>query len=323
MTQKAVSLTVQLVLTLVGLVVITTVVLTLVAYRSLQANLDSNARRTVRASAEQAAATLTRIVQQQKVRAVGFLSSVDSLCGESSPSGRTQLESECVRLALAEYRATERARGAFLEYRGRRARSGAPTEATLAGSAVRLVARPQGFDYVFMASNSHSAVTAQFSLDDVDALFRNHSGLGSLGQIFLTDAAGHFLTTLRYPPPSTPGSPARLEQTAECLNPPSEKIAVDYRGVKTIQGLHPVPLFSGGACVHAHVAYDEAVAPAVALLDQLTISGALFALVGVVVSLVISGWIAGPVRRLALSARAMEKGDFERPVPIAGPSEVR
>jgi diguanylate cyclase (GGDEF)-like protein len=93
--------------------------------------------------------------------------------------------------------------------------------------------------------------------------------------------------------------------------------------VRTIHGLYPVPLFAGGACVHAHLAYDEAVAPAEALLDQLTIRGALFALTGVAVSLVLSGWIAGPVRRLAMSARALENGDFNRPVPIAGPSEVR
>ncbi len=323
MTQKAVSLTVQLVLTLVGLVVITTVGLTLVAYRSLHANLESNARRMVRSSAEQAARTLTRVVEQQHARALGFLSSVDSLCGESSPSGRTELESECVRLALEEYRATEHARGAMVEYRGRRARAGAAIEPPLGGSAVRLVVRPKGFDYVLMASNSHSAVTAQFSLDEVDVLFRNHAVLSALGEIFLTDADGHFLTTLRYPQSSTPRSTTLVEQVPECRQDASEKIALDYRGVKTIHGLHPVPSFFGGACVHAHVAYEEAVAPAETLLDQLTVSGALFALVGVVVSLVLSGWISGPVRRLALSARAMEKGDFDRPVPIAGPSEVR
>jgi hypothetical protein len=48
MVQKAVSLAVQLVLTLVGLVVVTTLVLTVVAYRSFQTNLDGNARRGVR-----------------------------------------------------------------------------------------------------------------------------------------------------------------------------------------------------------------------------------------------------------------------------------
>ena len=145
MVQKSVSLAVQLVLTLVGLVVVTTVVLTVVAYRSFQTNLDTNARRGVRSSAEQAARTLTTIVDRQQARAQGFLSSVDSLCGESSPSGRTHLESECVSLALSEYLATEHARGALLEYRGRRARAGAPTEPALGGPLARIVTGKSGF----------------------------------------------------------------------------------------------------------------------------------------------------------------------------------
>src|SRR5262245_16135778 len=118
MVQKAVSLAVQLVLTLVGLVVVTTVALTVAANRSFEDNLDQNARRTVRASAEQAARTVTRIVDQQQARAQGLLNSVETLCGESSPSGQTQLEPGCVRVALAEYRAVEHARGAQLEYHG-------------------------------------------------------------------------------------------------------------------------------------------------------------------------------------------------------------
>ena len=48
------AIAVQLVLTLVGLVVVTTVALTVAANRSFEDNLDQNARRTVRASAEAA-----------------------------------------------------------------------------------------------------------------------------------------------------------------------------------------------------------------------------------------------------------------------------
>src|SRR5262245_3354838 len=322
MVQKAVSLTVQLVLTMVGLVVITTVALTAVAYRSLHANLDSNARRMVRVSAEQAARTLTRVIEDQQARAHGFLGSVDSLCGEAWPSGRTEQEGECVRLALVEYRETEHARGAMLEYRGRLASAGAPTVLAPRGSVARLVARPRGYDYVLTAANAHGTVTVQFSMDDVDGLFRNHSVLSASGEIFLTDSEGRTLTTLRYLQ-AAPESSTVIQQAPECLERASEKVGLDYRGAKSVQGLHPVPLFLGGACVHAHLAYEEALAPAAVLLDQLTIRGELFGLVGIVVSLVLSGWIAGPVRRLALSTRAMEKGDFDRPVPIAGPSEVR
>src|SRR5262249_47548603 len=36
-----------------------------------------------------------------------------------------------------------------------------------------------------------------------------------------------------------------------------------------------------------------------------------------------SDWIAAPVRRLARSARALQKGKFGQPIPVGGPSEVR
>jgi len=323
MVQKAVSLAVQLVLTLVGLVVVTTVALTVAANRSFEDNLDQNARRTVRASAEQAARTVTRIVDQQQLRAQGLLNSVETLCGESSPSGRAQLEAACVRLALAEYRAVEHARGAELEYHGLTVRTGAATHPGLAGPVARIVARGGTYDYVLMATTPRGSLTVQFSLDDMDALFRSQAVLGTFGEIFLSDSEGHFLTSLRYPKPSMPQSMSLLEQTGDCLKGPTDRISRDYRGVKTIHGMEPVPLFFGGACVNAHLAYDEALAPAGALLDQLTLRGAVFAIVGVVLSLILAGWIAGPVRRLALSARALEKGDFNRPVPIAGPSEVQ
>ena len=206
MVQKAVSLAVQLVLTLVGLVVVTTVALTVVSYRSFHSNLEDNARRMVRASADQAATTLSRLVDQQHARALGFLSSVESLCGEQPPSGRTQLESGCVSLALAEYRETERARGAQLESRGQHARAGAPIDQGPPGSPARIVTRPNGFDYVITASNGGRMVTIQFSVADLDALLRNHAVLGALGETFLTDGDGRFLTTLRYPQPSSPPS---------------------------------------------------------------------------------------------------------------------
>ena len=45
--------------------------------------------------------------------------------------------------------------------------------------------------------------------------------------------------------------------------------------------------------------------------------------VGIVLSLIAAHWISAPVRRLAQSARRLQTGHFERPLPLAGPSEVR
>src|SRR5262245_42968872 len=125
MTRKSLPLNVQLVLTLVGLVVITTLVLSASAYRSFRTNLESDARRMVRASAEQTEKALTRLVEQRQERAEGFLKRATALCGESVLRGQTSWEDGCVVVALSEFRTTERARGAlFSAGRRRIAQSG-------------------------------------------------------------------------------------------------------------------------------------------------------------------------------------------------------
>ena len=326
MFHKSVSLVTQLMLTLVGLVVVTTIVLTVAAYRSVQAELESHARQLVRASADQTAGALTRLVEQRQERARGFLSSVASLCGETTPSGRTAWEVECAGRALGEFWNTEHARGALFEYRRRRiARVGDPpqTDLPLPASFARIVSRPPGFDYVITAENGESTLTVQFSVDDLEMLFRDHGVLGGEGEIFLTDAAGRFLTTPRYGGTATPAGATVVEPTAECFAGVSDVMAMDYRGVSTIHGLRQVPLFFGGVCVDAHLTYDEALAPAEALPGELITRGAVIAGLGVLLSLLAAHWIAGPVKRLALSARALEHGDFERPIPVAGPSEIQ
>ena len=69
--------------------------------------------------------------------------------------------------------------------------------------------------------------------------------------------------------------------------------------------------------------YDEAVAPAERLRADLVIRGGWFVVVGIALSLLAAQWISGPVRRLAASARKLQTGRFDRPIPLAGPSEVR
>jgi signal transduction histidine kinase len=79
----------------------------------------------------------------------------------------------------------------------------------------------------------------------------------------------------------------------------------------------------GTACLIASVDYAQTLAPAEQLRRQLFIRGGWFVLAGVVLSLVAAQWIAAPVRRLAVSARKLQTGRFDRPIPLAGPSEVR
>src|SRR5262245_42683199 len=100
MTPKSVSLTAQLLLTLVSLVNGTAAGLTIEAYRTARQTLDEEARRTVHISSEKLAQTLARHLELREQQAQGFLTSVESLCGEQSPSGAIGFELTCVRTAL-------------------------------------------------------------------------------------------------------------------------------------------------------------------------------------------------------------------------------
>src|SRR5690606_22101490 len=76
-------------------------------------------------------------------------------------------------------------------------------------------------------------------------------------------------------------------------------------------------------CAVASVGYEDTLAPAGRLRAALLIRGAWFVFVGAVLSLIAAQWIASPVRKLAASARQLQRGRFDRPIPLSGPSEVR
>ena len=96
----------------------------------------------------------------------------------------------------------------------------------------------------------------------------------------------------------------------------------DFRGTRAFQSFRPVPAL-GAVCVAAFVGFDAVVAPAERLRADLLARGVWFVIVGVVLSLVAAQWISAPVRRLAASARGLQTGRFDRPIALAGPSEVR
>ena len=95
MFRKSLSLTVQLLLTLVGLVVVATGVLTVDAYRTSRQHLEVEARDVARLTAQQREQTIARMIDLRYQQAEGFLTSVASLCGDcllyTSPSPRDGL----------------------------------------------------------------------------------------------------------------------------------------------------------------------------------------------------------------------------------------
>jgi len=326
MVPRSISLPAQLLIAFVGLVVSTTFVLTLFAYQSSIKSLEADARRSARVAAAERASALARLFASRQQRAEGFIASAESLCAEPRTDGRFGWSTDCVRTLMQEFRETERASGVVLFYRGDKfVRSGGAVDRGMppAGALVRITGGV-GDDpsYVMRAVRGEAQLLIQFDGTEVDGFFRDRSGLGTDGEVYLADETGRFLTPARYGDAGrTPPGAASAEPLARCRMNPGELIDLDYRGVKTIHGFTPVP--SIGGCVDAHVAYAEAMAPAEELRSELIARSVAFALVGALLSLFAAHWISTPVRRLMHAAEALQDGQFHRPVPVGGPTEVR
>lgn len=330
MSWKSPPLAVQLTLVLVGLVLATTLVLTVFAYRSIFTSLEADARRAVRAAAHTRAQLVTQVLSAHHERARALLVTAESACSERSPRGRLSWAPDCLSPMVRDFRAAERAGALHLTYRGRRIASSGSSAAphvvtppdALAAVLMGSDGRP---DYQTRTKHGDMILLMRFDGGEIQRLLSDPSGLRSNGEVFLMDAAGRFLTPARYwssETTLTPPGVVSIEPLTECLSGPGEIVGNDYRGVRTIHGFEPLAAL-GGACVDAHMDYEDAMAPAQLLRAQLVVQGALFALLGAMFSLIAAHWIAAPVRRLADVAREVQAGHFRAKVPLAGPSEVQ
>src|SRR5262245_13086717 len=209
---RAISLRMQLLLTVVGSIAATTVALATLAYRVQISNLESDAHRTVRMAAQSRAEAVARIVDGQQQRAERFLIATASLCGEERPPGGIAWELECARRALQDLREGERAMGAILTSRDRRiARSGVgpamdlPVPTPLA----RLGETGSGPAYVIHADHQDASVRLLFHMTDLEPLFDQPLGLGAHGDVFLRASDGLRLT--RLPADAPPGAMELIE----------------------------------------------------------------------------------------------------------------
>jgi signal transduction histidine kinase/ActR/RegA family two-component response regulator len=323
--RPSLPLSVQLVLTFVGLLIGTTAVLTRFAYTSSLESLEAEAYRNVELATQSREQALTQLFGLRQQHAAGFLASVESLCSENVESGRLAWVGDCVRTMVGDYRRSERASGAVLSYRGRRViRSGSPVATvTIPSGALAQVSRTAdgALVYVMHATRRDTTLRLQFDVSEVADLFTSKSGLGRRGEVFLVGFVGRFLTPTVGTPVTLPADRA-AEFLQHCRSGANAFVAPDYRGVNAIQSFRPIAVL-GAACAAARTGYDEAIAPAERLRGELMTRGAWFVVVGAVLSLVAAQWISAPVRRLAASARTLQTGHFDRPIPLAGPSEVR
>jgi signal transduction histidine kinase/ActR/RegA family two-component response regulator len=313
-----------LLLTFVGLLIGMAIVLTTAANSSLVANLEAEASRHVTLAALTREQTLSQLFQLRQRRAEGFLATVESLCSEELGRGRLAWVDDCLRPMVDEFRRTERALGVVLTYRDRPIRrSGTRVSDRLpSGSALASIVRTRdgSIEYAMRARRRNVALFLQFDHEPVARLFDDPQAFTRNADVFLLDFTGQFLTPSRYRPSKTVARAAAL--LPHCRSGADGFIDVESNDAKSFQSFRALPVL-GTACVGARIEYAEALAPAEQLRTALARRAAWFVFVGVVLSLVAAHWISAPVRRLAQSARRLQTGHFDHPIPLGGPSEVR
>src|SRR5215204_2254711 len=154
--RPAVPLSVQLLLTFVGLLLGMTWVLMNSANDSLLSNLEAEAKRTINVATKAREQTLTQLFQLRQQRAEGMLASLESLCGEPIGGGRLGWVDDCVKTMVDDFRESERALGATLLYgkrRLRRAGAPVPVAAVPAGSLAAVMRATDGeIEYIMTAT---------------------------------------------------------------------------------------------------------------------------------------------------------------------------
>ncbi len=326
---RSIPLSAQLLIAFVGLVGAMTVVLSIAAYRSSLDALVSEALRDAGEVAQARERTLVELLELRQRRAQGFLLSVEAICGEPAGARGFGFSEECVRIMVDELQMTESASAALLTFRGRTLRSSGEriAEGVPRPDALALVV-PRGpgrSDLIMQAVNGDAVLRLQFDSESVlRPFFDEREDLGRVDDLYLTDPDGRFLTQVRYAGAArgTPPGADVAEPLRECRAYAGEKVGIDYRGIETIHGFRPVESIGGG-CIDAHITYSTLLDAAEQIRTGLITRGAMFSLVGIMLSLLAAYRIAAPVRRLARSARAIQSGKFSEPIPVGGPSEVR
>ncbi len=323
--RRGVSLTTQLIVLLVILVLLATASLGSIAYRASRSIVEQAAIREVGVTATARKQVLIRVLTQQRVRADALLTTADIGCLHS--------ETWCLRKLLLDFVATEGATAARLAYRGRApvtVGKDAPSLATVGPPEVSQIAKFE-FDrkgqpfYVLQAMPQDGSVvlTIRGDIQLANQIFLDRYGLGLSGETFLTDRRGFFLTPPKYPGPAGESRPISDKPMQMCLAGAEGEVAGEgYRGVAVIHGFRPVPEIGGG-CIMALIDQAEAFAPTKRISTEVAgVSGGL-AVLAIACSLLLAQLVSRPMKRLTGRARSLQRGDFDSPVPVEGPAEVR
>ncbi len=108
-----------------------------------------------------------------------------------------------------------------------------------------------------------------------------------------------------------------------CLNGMDGEVPGEgYRSVAVIHGFRSVPEIGGG-CIMALIDQSEAFAPTKRIAREVAEVSGLLAMIAIGCSLILAQLFSRPMKRLIGRARSLQRGDFDSPVPVGGPAEVR
>ena len=323
--REGVAFRTELILLLGGLVLIATASLGSIAYRTSRTLIEKAAIREVGVTATVRKQVLIRVLTQQRARADALLKTADIGCSLE--------ETWCFRKLLVDFVATEGATAARLAYRGRAPVLIGKNASSLAAAGPPKTGEVARFEfdrngqpaYVLqvMSQGGDALLTIRGDMQVANQIFLDRYGLGLSGETFLADDRGFFLTPPKYPGQTGESRPIGGKPMQMCLaGMDGEALAEGYRGVAVIHGFRHVPEIGGG-CIMALIDQAEAFAPTKRLAREVAGVSGLLAILAIACSLLLAQLVSRPMKRLTRRARSLQKGDFDSPVPVGGPAEVR
>ena len=323
--RRGISLRTELILFLGILVLLATASLGSIAYRTSRTIIEQDAVRDVGVTATVRKQVLMRVLAQQRDRADALLKTADIGCLHS--------ETWCLRKLLLDFVATEGATAARLAYRDRSAvmvgKDAASLPAAVPSDAGQIA--HFGFDqkgrpsYVLqvLSRSGNGVLTVRGDMQLPNQIFLDRYGLGQSGETFLTDNRGLFLTPPKYPAVPGDNQPIKGQPLQTCLDGmDGEGMGESYRGTLVIHGFRSVPEIGGG-CIMALIDQTEAFAPTKRVAKDVAKVSGILAMMAIVCSFLLAQLVSRPMKRLTGRARSLQRGDFDSPVPVEGPSEVR
>jgi PAS domain S-box-containing protein len=228
--------------------------------------------------------------------------------------------------ALAAFLAAEQAMGLrFVPPAGSPVTLGTPIDGEPRGGQLARFDLLEGGGSSFLLSAHASEagrLTVRYPTEAIEGVFVEQYGRGRTGRAFLVHPTGALLMPSDPAPAGTPTS-RPIPPVARCLTgADGQVVAADDRGHSAVQAYRFIDEIGGG-CMVVQVPRDEAFAAGRHLRSTLVSGALLFGLLAVVLSVVLANRVAAPVRKLAERTRALQRGEFDRPVPVDGPAELR